>query len=123
MILEKTFKTALNSIWYNFTSAAALVDRLEGMGLSVVPGSTTGDFGSLFGIQERNERCILELLGIDTRADGQKEGELLYEELDQFLCDVRTQYPENEGFPEEHYEGLLDIIRNAGIEIPWERTK
>lgn len=131
MISEKIFKTALNGMWYTFVNAAGLIDRLEGLGLAVTEGPSEtsacmGGFGCLIGMQVRAEASIMELLGIDLRAGGSAEGAYLSDELDQYLRDIRTMYPDcsiTDTFPEECYEGLLDIIRNAGITIPWERKE
>lgn len=124
MVREEAFKKALDMAWYGFSASAALIDRLEGTGLSVSKVITAlGDFGSLYGIQEHMVKGVMQLLGIDLQAGGSVEGWFLREDLAIFLHDTRTEYPESEAFPMERYEGLLGVIRKAGIEIPWERRQ
>lgn len=120
VITEKTFRTALNGMWYTYAAALGLMYRLEGMGLAI---ASPEGFGVLISIQERIEEGILELLEVDRRAGGLKEGRLLIEELNQYLQEAYLEYPEcseTDVFPEECYKGLLDVMKNAGIKIPWE---
>lgn len=125
MITEKTFKTALESIWYGFVAAMGLANQLSGMGATVNPATyDEPGFGKLVGIQAKAPMTILELLEIDTHAGGSKPGSILANEIDECLCDMYTEYPEclvADEVPEDCFCKILNTIRNAGITLPWER--
>lgn len=120
MISEKEFKSVLNTIWSGFSKSTGLINLLEGMGLLVNPSELNNgcgpQFGDLYKIQGNMSYAPMNLLGIRSA-----DHPLLIGELDQFFADTYSNYPDYDDFPEEAYSELLDIIRNSGVELPWEK--
>ena len=125
MISEEKFKGFLNMIWYTIGDTQMIINALEAIGLDVNPSDRNNQpvpFGGLYDMQTVSTNVLLDAVGItkDFKNGGNTRSTVL-EELDQFLFDLYTQYPVEDGFPQEEYQALLDIFTSAGAVLPWQQ--
>lgn len=125
MISEEKFKGFLNMIWYTIGDTQMIINALEAIGLDVNPSDRNNQpvpFSGLYDMQTVSTNVLLDAVGItkDFKNGGNTRSTVL-EELDQFLFDLYTQYPVEDGFPQEEYKALLDIFTSAGAVLPWQQ--
>lgn len=125
MISEEKFKGFLNMVWHTIGDTQMIINALEAIGLDVNPSDRNNQpvpFGGLYDMQTVSTNVLLDAVGItkDFKNGGNTRSTVL-EELDQFLFDLYTQYPVEDGFPQEEYQALLDIFTSAGAVLPWQQ--
>ena len=105
MISEEKFKGFLNMVWHTIGDTQMIINALEAIGLDVNPSDRNNQpvpFGGLYDMQTVSTNVLLDAVGItkDFKNGGTTRSTVL-EELDQFLFDLYTQYPVEDGFPQE----------------------
>ena len=125
MISEEKFKGFLNMVWHTIGDTQMIINALEAIGLDVNPSDRNNQpvpFGGLYDMQTVSTNVLLDAVGItkDFKNGGNTRSTVL-EELDQFLFDLYTQYPVENGFPQEEYQALLDVFTSAGAVLPWQQ--